>query len=409
MKRTLSFCLLLLMLILSHSISFAKELPKIAVWDLTSGDIEGAYAQDLTLILGSEVSKLGKYEVYSQENVRTLAGWEAQKMMLGSTDTKCLTALGQMDIAKLISGRVGKIGDRFSVSLSLFDTQNAKAERMISEFCRSENELIELVQVAVRKLLGVEVAEGKVPKKAKPPLPPPLAGKPFTDQVTGMELIFIKGGCFEMGDTFGDGYKDEKPVHKVCVDDYYLGKYEVTQEQWVRVMGTNPSSFKKRGNYPVEKVTWPDTQTFLSRLNTITGRQYRLPTEAEWEYASRSGGKGEKYSGTSKAEDLDEYAWNSGNAGRKTHPVGLKKANGLGLYDMSGNVWEWCADWYDNDYYKFSPKNNPQGPSTGTHKLVRGGSWDNIRMGVYRAAYRGREKLSTDNNNLGFRVALSAR
>jgi len=135
----------------------AKELPKIAVWDLTPGDIKGAYAQDLTSILVSEISKLEKYEVYSQENVRTLAGWTAERMTLGCTDTKCLTALGQMDIAKLISGRVGKIGNRYSVSLNLFDTQNARAEKSVSEFGRSEDELIDLVQVAVRKLLGEEM------------------------------------------------------------------------------------------------------------------------------------------------------------------------------------------------------------------------------------------------------------
>jgi hypothetical protein len=139
------------------SLTAGKELPKIAVWDLTSGDIKPAYAQDLTSILVSEISKLEKYEVYSQENVRTLAGWTAERMTLGCTDTKCLTALGQMDIEKLISGRVGKIGNRYSVSLNLFDTQKTRAEKSVSEFGRSEDELIDLVQVAVRKLLGIEI------------------------------------------------------------------------------------------------------------------------------------------------------------------------------------------------------------------------------------------------------------
>jgi hypothetical protein len=149
-------------------ISPAKDLPKIAVWDLTPGDIKPAYAQDLTSILVSEISKLEKYEVYSQENVRTLAGWTAGRMALGCTDTKCLTALGQMDIAKLISGRVGKIGNSYSVSLNLFDTQNSKAEKAVSEIGRSEDELISLVQVAVRKLLGVEVAPIKAERLPSP-------------------------------------------------------------------------------------------------------------------------------------------------------------------------------------------------------------------------------------------------
>jgi hypothetical protein len=133
-----------------------KELPKIAVWDLTGREVKATYTLELTSILVSEISKYRKYEVYSQDNVRTLAGWTEERMKLGCTTTQCLTALGQMDMTKLISGSVGKIGNRFTVSLNVFDTQNAKAEDAVSEFCRSEDELIELVQVAVRKLLGIE-------------------------------------------------------------------------------------------------------------------------------------------------------------------------------------------------------------------------------------------------------------
>jgi hypothetical protein len=135
-----------------------KDLPKIAVWDLSPGNIPSGYAQDLTSILVSEIAKFRKYEVYSQDNVRTLAGWTAERMTLGCTDTKCLTALGQMDIAKLVSGRIGKIGNTYSISLNIFDTQNAKAEDAISEFCRAEDELIGSVQRAVRKLIGIREA-----------------------------------------------------------------------------------------------------------------------------------------------------------------------------------------------------------------------------------------------------------
>jgi hypothetical protein len=130
-----------------------KEIPKIAVWDLWAREVKTTYAQELTSILVSEISKLGRYEVYSQDHVRTLAGWTAERMQLGCTDTKCLTALGQMDVSKLISGSVGKIGDTYSISLNLFDTQKAKAMKAISEFCRSENELIGIVQQAIKRLL----------------------------------------------------------------------------------------------------------------------------------------------------------------------------------------------------------------------------------------------------------------
>ncbi len=158
--RVSSF-LLLACLLLWPSFPSAKELPKVAVWNLEERNIPAPYAKELTSILVSEITKLKAFEVYSQENVRTLAGWTAERMVLGCTDTKCLTALGQMDIAKLVSGSVGKIGDRYSVSLNLFDTQNAKVENAVSEFGRSENELIDLVQIAVRNLLGVATSAEK--------------------------------------------------------------------------------------------------------------------------------------------------------------------------------------------------------------------------------------------------------
>ena len=407
MKR-LSFFLASLFFL--PAISPAKELPKIAVWDLTRGDIKPAYAQDLTSIVVSEISKSEKYEVYSQDNVRTLAGWKAERMTLGCTDAKCLNALGQMDIAKLISGPVGKIGNRNSVFLNLFDTQNAGAEKSVLEFGRSEDELIDLLQVAVRKLLGREVAEEKGPEKAAGGVTPPLQARPFTDTVTGMEFVFVKGGCFQMGDTFGDGYENEKPVHEVCVDDFYLGKNKVTQGQWQAVTGSNPSGFKECGNNcPVESVSWNDVQEFISRLNQRSGKRFRLPTEAEWEYAARSGGKGEKWSGTSNEWELGQYAWYDGNSGNRTHPVGEKRPNGLGLYDMSGNVWEWCSDWYGENYYQGSPRNNPEGPGSGQFRVLRGGSWYDD-AGLVRAAVRSRGNPANRNAyDGGFRLGFIAR
>ncbi len=157
-------------LFLFPPISFAKELPKIAVWDLAPRNTPASHAQELTSFVVSEITKLKKYETYSQENVRTLAGWTAERMQLGCTDTKCLLALGQMDISKLISGSVGKIGRRYTISLNLFDTQNARAENAISKTCESEDELIELIQVSVRELLG-ESPAAPAPAKAIPPSP----------------------------------------------------------------------------------------------------------------------------------------------------------------------------------------------------------------------------------------------
>lgn len=222
-------------------------------------------------------------------------------------------------------------------------------------------------------------------------------------------MVSVKGGCYQMGDTFGDGESNEKPVHEVCVNDYYMGKYEVTQGQWKAIMGNNPSHFKDCGdNCPVENVSWNDIQDFIRKLNEkITPLSkggskggYRLPTEAEWEYAARSGGKSEKYSG---GNDIDSVAWYDKNSGSKTHPVGQKAANGLGLYDMSGNVWERVNDWYDNDYYKNSPKDNPRGPGSATHRVLRGGGWD-FDAWVTRAAYRLWNNPVIRNDHLGFRL-----
>jgi formylglycine-generating enzyme len=211
-------------------------------------------------------------------------------------------------------------------------------------------------------------------------------GADHKDAVTGMEFVLVKGGCFQMGDTFGDGNTEEIPVHKVCVDDFYIGKHVVTQEQWMSVMGSNPSEFKEcGGDCPVEQVNWHDAQAFVQALNRKGGgNNYRLPTEAEWEYAARSGGKKEKYAG---GADVESSAWYFDNSDMKTHSVGTKAPNGIGLYDMSGNVFQWCLDWDDKNYFQVSPVENPPGPATGEYKIIKGGSWLSMAHGV-RTSYR---------------------
>ena len=221
----------------------------------------------------------------------------------------------------------------------------------------------------------------------------------ITDSTTGMTLLKVTGGTFTMGDTFGDGNYDEKPTHQVTVSDFYIGKYEVTQTEWVKVMGSNPSYFTACGtSCPVEQVSWNDIQTFISKLNTASGKNYRLPTEAEWEYAARSGGKSEKYSGSS---DINAVAWYSSNSGSTTHPVGQKQANGLGLYDMSGNVWEWVSDWYGT--YSSSAQTNPTGATSGSYRVFRGGSWY-IGATSARASYRAYYPPAFRTYAVGFRL-----
>lgn len=249
-----------------------------------------------------------------------------------------------------------------------------------------------------------ETISSVIEKPAPSPVAETRTSDVSRDQTKGMEMVFVKGGCYRMGDTFGDfgeADNDEKPVHEVCVDDFYIGKYEVTQGQWRAVMGNNPSYFKNcSSTCPVEQVSWNDVQDFIGRLNQRTGQRYRLPTEAEWEYAARSGGKQEKYAG---GDRVDSVAWYKDNFGRSTHPVGKKRSNGLGIYDMSGNVWEWTQDRFDKNYYSNSPRNNPTGPSSDSKRVRRGGCWNNSLRHT-RAANRGNDTPEKRLNGVGFRL-----
>ncbi len=198
--------------------------------------------------------------------------------------------------------------------------------------------------------------------------------KAKTEKSQLIPMVFVKGGCFKMGDQFGVGDDDEQPVHEVCLEDYYISETEVTQAQWEAVMGFNPSKFKDP-NKPVEYVSWNDIQFFLKKLNEQTGRKFRLPTEAEWEYAARERGKKLMWPGTNKEKEIDDYAWHLENSDMQTHPVKSKKPNALGIYDMAGNVWEWVYDYFDFDYYKQSPKFDPHGPDLSDWRGLRGGSF----------------------------------
>ena len=225
----------------------------------------------------------------------------------------------------------------------------------------------------------------------------------FVDPVTGMEFVWVSGGCFQMGcgSWAGDCESDEEPAHEVCVDGFFIGKYEVTQGQWRKVMGRNPSRFTNGDDYPVENVSWNDAQKFIRKLSALNNNKYqfRLPTEAEWEYACRSGGKPDIYSGGSL---IDRVAWYDGNSGGRTHRVGTKAPNGLGLYDMSGNVWEWCQDWYA--YYPSDRVADPNELNSDSSRVFRGGSWGRLARSC-RSTFRLYNLPDSRGYYLGFRLA----
>lgn len=227
----------------------------------------------------------------------------------------------------------------------------------------------------------------------------------FTVNGVQFTMVEVGGGTFTMGATSeqgSDAWDEEKPAHEVTLSDYYIGQTEVTQALWKAVMGSNPSD-SKGGNLPVERVSWDDCQVFIQKLNQLTGKQFRLPTEAEWEYAARGGRKsrGYKYAG---GNNIDSVAWCDGNSGNETHPVATKQANELGIYDMSGNVLEWCSDWCGD--YTSSSQSDPQGSSSGSFRVIRGGCYYNFARNC-RVSYRISNTLDYRCGYLGLRLSCN--
>ena len=229
----------------------------------------------------------------------------------------------------------------------------------------------------------------------------------FTFKANGVtfKMVLVDGGSFIMGGTTeqgDDAEKKEKPAHRVDLSSFYIGETEVTQALWEAVMADNPSTMKGY-NLPVESVNWHDCNKFIDNLNKITGAKFRLPTEAEWEFAARGGNKSKKYK-YSGSDDINNVAWHDGNSKGKTHPVKTKQPNELGLYDMSGNVDEWCLDWYGD--YESEPQTDPTGPQTGSFRVLRGGSF---------FFGKGSSRISSRSNNVpgyydfypGLRLALN--
>lgn len=244
-----------------------------------------------------------------------------------------------------------------------------------------------------------------------------------------MQFVPVPAGCFQMGNTFADVYYMEIPVHEVCVSGFSIGRFDVTRSEfrkfvdetgyrtdaekgdgcyiyendsWKKEPAASWRSpgFTQNEDHPAVCISWNDSVAYAEWLSRKNNRNYRLPSEAEWEYAARSAGKLEKYAGSN---DIDDVAWYSGNSGNRTHPVGQKKPNGLGLYDMSGNVWQWTADRYGENYYRESPRINPPGPASGTRRVFRGGSWFYDPRGA-RVTYRDFAAPDYRSSYLGFRL-----
>jgi len=304
-------------------------------------------------------------------------------------------------------------GGSFYVDTRLVDVVTAQTQRSATaaSSLSDSREMMSVAQEVVKELLAD--ARTAPAQQTKPT--PALTG--FIDDKAGMDMVFVQGGTFTMGCTAEQVWKYcSYGKWDVTISDFYIGKYEVTQKQWVSVMGKNPSKFKG-DNLPVQYVSWEDAQIFISKLNAVTGRKYRLPTEAEWEYAARGGAENKGYMFVyAGSNNLNEVAWHKGNSGKKTQPVGTKKPNELGIYDMSGNVAEWVNDWM-NDWIRlnraygydiYGENIDPKGPTSGDQRVVRGlGNWNYDFKESFQTSHRECWAPSTRAYVLGLRLALS--
>jgi formylglycine-generating enzyme required for sulfatase activity/TolB-like protein len=388
-----------------------RNLPRLAVlpFNVLSSGMDQGDAELLAQILATELANSGRYAVFPRTSAIERVMEEHHIERSGMTDQESIRAIGEAVNAQyVLSASVRRLGADNYFSASILHIVEASQGQGAREKYRDVSDGLTLMPRMAQVLAG-----GGVP--ARPALPE--------------NMVLVEGGTFLMGSTGGDD--DERPVHTVTVKSFYMGKYEVTQKEWREIMGTTIgqqwtaagiSGVPNRGtgdNYPMYCVSWREAVEYCNKLSLKEGLTpayrgsgdaitcdfnasgYRLPTEAEWEYAAKGGNKDYMVFEYSGGNSPDAVAWYSGNSGNSTHPVGTKQPNSLGLYDMSGNVWEWCWDWYGS--YGGGSQTDPRGASSGTYRVVRGGSWNYAAAGV-RSADRDYGAPSNRYNDLGFRL-----
>jgi len=366
----------------------------VAVLNIKSAQIKAEDCIAVTNFMTTELQKIPGYKVLAWDDVTKMLEHEAGKQQLGCDDDKCISEIGgALGVEFIVAGDIGAVGDRYVMTIRQIDITKAQTLGRVSRKVTGNiGLLLDELPGMVVELFGVSSAQQS--RSGQTSAGTQAGGSSGSGQSKD-GMVWIEGGTFMMGSN--DGGSDEKPVHQVTVNGFYMDKTEVTQAEYERVMGNNPSSFKNCPDCPVEKVSWHDAKAYCEKVGK------RLPTEAEWEYAARAGSTTKYYWGNGAP---DAYAWYGGNSGKKTHPVGQKQPNAWGLYDMSGNVWEWCSDWYNEDYYANSPAQDSKGPSSGTGRVLRGGSWFNLPESL-RSANRVRNGPDDRFINNGFRCVRS--
>ncbi len=344
----------------------------------------------------------------SQSNFQVLTRLDVDKIFeehvfqkSGLVDDTQRKRVGVMTGAQFICvSSITKFQNQIYIEAYMIDIETGEMTNTASQYAKIENYDYSTLPIVCQNLTSQML--GEIGSSNSRP-----QHQNFTETVKGVSfnMIYVAGGTFTMGCTpeqSSDCESDEKPAHSVTLTNYYIGETEVTQGLWHAVMGNNPTDLKQGNDYPVEMVSWQDAMDFCSRLSELTGRTYTLPTEAQWEYAARGGNKsrGYIYAGSNY---IDNVGWDDNDDGYTTHTVKSKLSNELGIYDMSGNVWEWCKDWYSS--YSSNSQTNPIGPSSGSYRVLRGGSWGNNAHSC-RITVRDYSTSTNVGSIIGLRVVL---
>jgi len=402
--------LLIILLSALSLIAYAQEAKKVAILETVDkvGDVPYGIKLQVRMSLTYAISSTPGYEGYDRVDMASIMG-EQNFQRTGMVSDAQIKKLGEMTGAKYVLIAEAAIYDTQNIIITakVLDVETGGvANSAPPAFAGKDPEKMQAACVTLaQKLLGRRSTSSSNSSYTSYNSGYSQGGnQDFTEDAWGinMKMIWVEGGEFMMGCTSEQGncYDDEKNVRRVTVDGFYIGMLEVTQSQWEKVVGTNPSKFRGP-NLPVEQVSWDKAMEFCRLLSNKTGKTYTLPTEAQWEYAARGGKKadGTKYAGSNM---IDAVAWYEDNSGSSTHPCGTKRANALGIYDMSGNVRELCKDWYSSSYASYDT-NNPTGPSSGSYRVYRGGCWSRS-TGYCRVAIRYGNSPGYSSSDLGFRV-----
>ena len=405
--------LVVLLSVLSLSVMAQEEIKSIAVLETVdrSESVNIGVKVLLRQSITFGINRIAGYEAYSRVDMAQISG-EQSFQRSGYVSNEDIKKIGDMTGAAyiLIAEVAPYDATHIVVFANLVDVVTGRiVNSSIPKIAGTEPQtMFEDCAEVAKSLLGVSTGNksGSGGSTFTPYNGGGSSKQDFTEDAWGinMKMIWVEGGEFMMGCTSEQGScdSDEQNVRRVTVDGFYIGMLEVTQSQWEKVVGTNPSNWRG-ADLPVENVSWNDAMEFCRLLSNKTGKTYTLPTEAQWEYAARGGKKNEgtKYAGSNM---IDAVAWYTDNSGSRTHTCGTKRSNALGLYDMSGNVWEWCKDWYSSSYTSYDT-NNPAGPSSGSGRVLRGGSWSDNAANC-RVANRGSNTPANRYSFNGFRVVV---